>query len=128
MARRRFWKEWEHRVRCGDEDGGSGDGDREEEERDGCWLAAWLLAWCYLQIVEAQLTFLEIRNAGLGDNSETLLSSCAVLVESMEIPVITSVADEQPDICCRLLHCGNAARAANSIRQLSSKVNVNVNY
>ena len=69
-------------MRCGDEDGGGGDGDREEEERDGCWLAAWLLAWCYLQIVEAQLTFLEIRNAGL--------------------------ADEQPDICCRLLHCGNA--------------------
>ena len=100
MARRRFWKEWEHRVRCGDEDGGGGDGDREEEERDGCWLAAWLLAWCYLQIVEAQLTFLEIRNAGLRDNSETLLSSCA-LVKSMEIPII----EPQPGLCELIIKC-----------------------
>ena len=73
-------------MRCGDDEDGGGDGDR-EEERDGCWLAASPLAWCYLQIVEAQLTFLEIRNAGLRDNSETLLSSCA-LVKSMEIPII----------------------------------------
>jgi hypothetical protein len=37
VSRRWFWKEWEHRVRCGDEDGG-GDVDR-EEERDGCCVA-----------------------------------------------------------------------------------------
>jgi hypothetical protein len=78
VARRWFWKEWEHRVRCGDGEDGGGDGDR-GEERDGCWLAASRLAWCYLQIVEAQLTFLEIRNAGLRDNSETLLSNCTVV-------------------------------------------------
>ncbi|WVZ86717.1 hypothetical protein U9M48_033459 [Paspalum notatum var. saurae] len=40
VARRWFWKGWEQRVRCGDEDGG-GDGDR--EERDSCWLVASLL-------------------------------------------------------------------------------------
>ena len=80
-------------MRCGDDEDGGGDGDR-EEERDGCWLAASPLAWCYLQIVEAQLTFLEIRNARLRYNSETLLSSCA-LVKSMEIPII----EPQPGLC-----------------------------